>query len=393
MTWINTNSDGVTYLTSAKYLVLSHPTGAPLYNLINAGVVRIVPFGDEFWRLAMVSVAASTATAYLLFAITKSLLAPAIFLASGLVVSQSTIVETYALVTLIAVAAYYLHIRGRHISKYIVISAGLATHPLSLLVLLVVLAHDTYLRRRLTSSLWALVCLPLYLYVPLVNRPPYHWIRGEGFWDYFNYFTSQAGLIGGIDLLGRDMLIRLQDFALIICGGFGFALVLVVLGLRRTYRVDPVLVALCSVFAFYYLFNLAPQTYVYLMPSFAFGAIIATKVDILFLKRLALTAAVALMLLNLQLYDIGRTLDPSPTSATQFYEQLDSLPNGSVVWTGVRGWETVVVWYYQRENPNRGIEVLSEALVKVRRLRGSYHTTHETVLVDPGRYLVKIERR
>ena len=125
LTWVNTGCDGAVYLRSAKYSVVSHAWGKPLFNMLNWAIVRI-PLGDEAWRLAMVSAVAAIITTLFLYKVAKrltgghwvALLAPAVWMASTLVVSQSTIIETYSLVTMLGVLVFYLHETGHDSWKY-----------------------------------------------------------------------------------------------------------------------------------------------------------------------------------------------------------------------------------------------------------------------------------
>ena len=361
LTWLCTCCDGTIYLRSAKYFVLSHSTGAPLFNMLNWLVVRI-PLGTEFWRLAMLSVIASSLTAVLLYLIArrytsgwKTYLPSAIWLGSGLVVSQSTIVETYALVTLTMVLAYYLHITNHNKLKYLACAADIGIHHLIGFVLIPLIITDYMNKKSLKPALLSLIGIAFYaIYLPLANREPYVWIGGETLHDYFVYFTNATGLLGGLAILPpNDLIIRLQDFGLIIVGGFAVALILIVYSLIKEFKSKEYLLpSLFLLPLIYYLTDFASQTYVYLMPSFAFGALLATKhtdttVPMLksYIPKLALVTACLLIVFNVQLYDIGRTLDPKLT-CLQFYEQLDSVDRDALVFG--RGWQ--VVWLYNDDN-------------------------------------------
>jgi len=59
------------------------------------------------------------------------------------------------------------------------------------------------------------------------------------------------------------------------------------------------------------------------------------------------------MCLNVQMYDLGRTLDPKLT-CLQFYEQLDSVPNDALVFG--RGWQCT--WLYN-DTHNINIETMT----------------------------------
>ena len=375
MSWVNTDCDGPTYLTSAKYLTISHPSGAPLYNLINAVAVRI-PIGAEYWRLCMVSAIAAGATCLLLYLIAKryskgrwkAMIAPLVYCASGLVVSQATILDTYSVITFLCVLAYYLHVTNHVRSKYLVMGLGLAVHHLILIPLGVLwiadLAKNIQAKKRgeqigfvrPAMFLW-LVGLVFLLYIPLQNHAPFHWIGGTGFSDYVSYFFGQGGLIGGLAVLEPDGLLRVYDFISISALCFALSGLLIAPGMWLSYKRKDYEGLLCSYllvfFLLYYLTNQAPVTYVYMMPSFAFGGLLAVKgLEFITLKRVGWVVAVssmALMVFNIQTYDIGRTLDKGLECRT-FYDNLANVPDDSVLWLDQGGNYKVTVWLYAMDN-------------------------------------------
>jgi hypothetical protein len=371
MSWVNTDCDGPTYLSSAKYLTISHPSGAPLYNLINAVAVRI-PIGAEYWRLCMVSAMAAGATCLLLYLIAKryskgkwkAMIAPLVYCASGVVVSQATILDTYSVVTFLGVLAYYCHVTGHIRSKYLVLGCGLAVHHLILIPLGVLwvadLAKNIQARKRgeqvgfirPAMFLWMLGLL-FFMYIPLQNHPPYHWIGGTGINDYISYFFGQGGLVGGLAVLEPDALLRLYDFISISALCFALSGLLIVPGMYLSYKRKDYEGILCSFllvfFLLYYLTDEAPQTYVYMMPAFAFGGLLAVKgLGFITMKRvgaLVAVSSIALMIFNIQTYDIGRNLDKGLECKT-YYDSLANIPDNSVLWLDQGGNYKVSVWLY-----------------------------------------------
>ena len=69
-TWINTDSDGIHYTYSAKYLYPAHKTSAPLFLLLGNLFLKI-PFGTDAWRFALLSVFASTASTIFIYLIIR----------------------------------------------------------------------------------------------------------------------------------------------------------------------------------------------------------------------------------------------------------------------------------------------------------------------------------
>ena len=68
ITWINTDSDSGIYLWSTQHLGLSHPTGAPLYNLFGHLVTK--PFDtirESAQALSLLSAVCSAITCYILY--------------------------------------------------------------------------------------------------------------------------------------------------------------------------------------------------------------------------------------------------------------------------------------------------------------------------------------
>jgi len=383
MSWVNTDCDGPTYLSSAKYLTISHPSGAPLYNLINAVVVRI-PIGAEYWRLCMVSAIAAGATCLVLYLLAKrytkskwkAFIAPLVYCASGLVVSQATILDTYSVVTFISVLSYYFHVTGHMRSKYLALGCGLAVHHLILIPLAIFwvadLARNIQARKRgekiglirPAMFLWLLGLL-FFIYIPVRNQPPFHWIGGTSLSDYVSYFFGQGGLIGGLAVAEPDALLRLYDFISISALCFALSGLLIAPGMYYSYKKKDYEGMLCIYllvfFLLYYLTDEAPQTYVYMMPAFAFGGLLAVKgIDYLPLRRLkvalpalVMASSIALMGFNIQTYDIGRNLDMGLECKT-YYDSLGAVPNGSVLWLDQGGNYKVSVWLYALD---KGVEL------------------------------------
>lgn len=379
MSWINVDSDGPTYLTSAKYLTVSHATGAPLYNLLNAAVLRIFPFGTEYWRLCMVSAIAAGFTCLLLYLLAKryttskwkALIAPLVYMASGVVVSQATILDTYSLITFMSVLAFYFHVKGMDKAKYITLGLGIGIHHLILIPLGVLwiadLARNIQRKKagekvkllRPVMFLWLFGFL-FYLYVPLANRAPFNWIEGTEFKHYLGYFFGQGGLIGGLSILEPDGMQRLYDFVGISALSFALSGLLIVPGLFNVFKkkdYEGILIAYLMFFPMlYYATDMAPQVYTYMTPAFAFGGLLAVKgaesVSIGAIKKYAPVAvglsSIALIGFNLQTYDIGRTLDQD-LQCKVYYESLDQLPKDSYLWLDQGGWWRDTIWLYNQD--------------------------------------------
>ena len=183
-TFFNVASDAPLFLIAAKYLRLGHPSpGSPLYHLLNAGWLQIIPIASDYYSLAIFNALCSAGVATTLYLITKKILAPLIWMSAGVVVTQSTILEQYAMCVLFMVVSYWLYTKDKRSFAYAVASFGVMVNHLAGIAILVYLANDLYNHRNIKPFLWSFVSLPLLLYVPLVNRPPYLMIGGASFKD------------------------------------------------------------------------------------------------------------------------------------------------------------------------------------------------------------------
>ncbi len=298
ITWVNADCDGTIYLNSAKHAVLSFAQGSPLYNMLNWVVVRI-PIGTEFWRLSAVSAISAGITCLLLFVIArkytpskiKALVAPLVYCASGVVVSQATILDSYSLTTMLTVLTFYLHLQGKIRSKYTVLALGIGIHHLILFPLAFIWLADVVKRHKAKQKMFRpamfipALGLLFYAWIFAINRPPYYLISGDSIRDYLIYFFGQGSLIGGLAMSSfNDVLRRIQDASLILSLGFGLSTLMIFPTIWRNFKArgvgaidNQVLVLLYLAPIIYYAVDKDPQTYVYTIISFAFGGLLAVQ--------------------------------------------------------------------------------------------------------------------
>lgn len=338
VTWINTDSDSGIYLWSTKHLGLSHPTGAPVYNLI--GYVLTSWTDDLRIRahvLSLFSALCSALTTLVLFKETKKFIAPVIFMASGVVVSQSTIIETYALSTLIMVLLYYY--RDTKWSYVLTAIMGIGVHHLIAFAYIPIVIYRWKEKKLQWTDLLVFTGILWYIYIFFAIKPDAGWSNVP----WYKYFTGQQFLIGGLDIV-NDGPLRLVDFVTLILGNMGIVL------LSLTKLKDKLLIALILGPLIYYITGLPPQTYVYIMPSVAFAAISFSIFEhTMWIRATASIACLIVIGFNLYLYDIGKHLDPEPTSARMFLNQLEAIPEGSSVHVADRGYEGVMTWNIDKE--------------------------------------------
>jgi len=373
-TWINTDCDGPHYTYSAQYLYPAHKTSAPLFLLLGHLMVSL-PIGMEAWRFALLSVFASTITCMFIYLIVKSktsnkwfaIAGALVFGSSALVISQSTIIETYALVTMFGVLAYYFSEKKKWIWTAVTLGAGGAVHHLIGIPIIVLLIAHKELRSWKCLGIMASFLL-FYLYIPITNRPPYMWQSansnlGSSFLS--DNLSTLMMLWGGLSIWEFPK--RILDTIGLLGVSLGLALVPIVIMMKQW---KSKLFWLFVLPIIYYAVNLAPQTYVYMMQSIAFGAIIAgiglQKIGKKYAGKIlysgktrfatgaVIVASVIMLGYNCNYFDVGRTLDKD-LSAREFYNnELSKVPDGQIL-LAQQGWEWAMVYPY---NKNEGRDII-----------------------------------
>lgn len=375
-TWINTDSDGIHYTYSAQYLYPSHKGSAPIFLLLGNVFIHLIPIGTEFWRMALISVISGAVASTFILLIIKlktnnkwyAIIGALIFGGSALAISQNTIIDSYPLVLAVCLAVYYFCLKKKWLTASILIGVAGAIHPTAMLVvipMLIAYRKDLLTWRRL--GVMALFIL-FYLYVPLTNRPPY-------MWDSPNHTGGIFGFIGdtfatAIMLTGKlaiyDLPKRLLDTGGLILLNFAVVGVVPLIYAFKNGKgwYKDVLFWMFAIPAIYYATDLAPQTYVYLLPTIAFGAIaIGIGLRKMNKKWMMATAGCAIVLLgfNSWYFDIGKHLDPN-LSATEYYTvELAKVPDGQILMP-YYGWEWAAIFRYNKENHRNIIPVCIDTL-------------------------------
>lgn len=373
-TWINTDCDGIHYVYSAKYLYPAHKTSAPLYLLISH-LSLYIPIGTEYFRMALVSVCATTIASIFIYLSIKfrtdnrwyGLIGAILYGSSVLVISQSTIVESYALLTMFGVLGYYFSQKKRWLATVLSLGCGLAIHPLALFYIIPIFVFN---RKELLKVKWVLITLAFllfYLYIPITNRPPYLWqssssiFSSEGVRDLINDVGGTIMMLtGGISMW--DIPKRILDTILLI--GVSLGIGIIPLLWKRANILKEPLFWLMLIPTLYFVTDLAIQTYVYLMPAIAFACIYIGDVLHKFNKKVliaGMACVLALWAFNISYMDIGRTLDPNMEASNYYYNELDKVPDGAVLLCQ-QGWEWAAISSYNKNNDRNIIEVYIGAL-------------------------------
>ncbi len=373
-TWVNTDSDGAHYTLAAKYLTTAHHMSAPLYLLLGR-LFLFIPFNTEAWRMGLMSVLGAMGSVIFIYLILGHLLKDnpkarlyaivscLVFGGSALVISQSTIIETYALATMCGVGAYYFALKQRWIWTSVMLGLGLAIHPLLAFIVWVVLFVAYREMRNWKRYGTTILFFSFYLYIPIVKLVG----NDLGMWGNTTpsgFFEGTAGmvmmLVGGLSVW--DFPKRVIDTILILLISFGLGIIPLVWYFIRTRKWKHHLLWLILIPIIFFVINMATPTYVYMLPSIAFGSI-AVGLGLSRMRKewafVVLAIAVGLLGFNGWYFDIGNHLDPD-MSAMKFYKDLSIIPDGDKFMGN--GWTWAMVYVYNKEEGRNIIPISMDAL-------------------------------
>lgn len=376
MTWINTNSDGVHLTYAAKYLYPAHKGSAPIYLLLGH-LALYFPIGTDFWRMGLLSAIPAGISAILIYLTIRKLIpekskwyaiiGSLVYGGSALVISQATIVKYYSLVTMVGLLAYLLCLNKKWVWASIMLGVAGAIHPISMFFILPIFIKYRELRSWKNIAISASFIL-FYLYVPITNRPPYMWeeSNSKGLFGFIKDTGQTAMMLTGA-LSIWDLPKRILDTGAILLLSWSAGIIGILYYLWKD-RIGKwykdVVLWVMGLSIIYFATDLAPQTYVYLLPGVAFGCIAigigfsrADKVS----AYLICIIAIIMLGVNANYFDIGRTLDKN-LSATEFYEkELSKVPNSGIVLTK-QAWEWAMIYPYNKATGKELVPVLSQNL-------------------------------
>lgn len=369
MTWMSLGGDSFDFVISSDEMRAARPTGYPLYIMVGWVFQRILPF-SPFWNLAFLSALSTILSAVLIYLIVKHLvrdqedseakmMAPfigaAAFAGTFLVWSQSVIPEVYSFTTFFMLLGTLLVFKKRYYWAAFVLGLGLGTHHLIIFAIVPLAIYVWRLRKRKEAR----VNIPLILFIGAIGALAYlqcvFFVKepaetSQGLSVIFIQTTGSTPMAFQLPLESTPA--RLWEFFLIVMVGIGVTLPTLFF-LPKTREV-VVLSAITLMICAYYMFSFPPQWITFLVPAAAFGGCLvgvgASRFPIRKALTLFLILPMALLLLHVVQYDIGRSVDPIPTTARQLYQKLEAVPDGSIVYTYMWGHGWMTTYYYCMEN-------------------------------------------
>jgi hypothetical protein len=365
-TWIFASGDSGDWLAAANMWLVVQPYGSPLYILL-ARAISFLPFSLPAAMTILLSVIPSVITVVFVYLITvkisgKKILgitASVVLLGSAVFLSQSTILEEYALAVMFVVLAYWFYLKDKKVLTALMLGLGTAVHivPLAiagLWMLLHIKQISTWIKPLLVFVASGILPYSLTLY--LLAGAGYPFLGGYGLsLEAIRSYIATTGVFGSLTIFQFPD--RVIDFTAIMLTSFGIALVpAIAFFKKRPWEMWQKLIFIVIFFSlWYYLTCLDPTAWTFVSYASPFIAITAalgiSKLNKPGLTQLVVVGAITLMLLNSIAFNAAILNKQSPI-ATDYYNNIMALPDGSALVLNRGGFESMAVMYAISEGKN-----------------------------------------
>jgi hypothetical protein len=343
-TWLFVSNDSGDWLASANLWFVPQPFGSPVYIFLTK-IAGLLPFDLIFSMTFLLSVIPSAVTIAMIYLICKKatgkikfgLIGSSIALVNGVLLSQSIIIEEYALAVMLVTIGFWAYISNK--KKITVVSLGLATgvHVIPAILTLMLLFVEKENIKEWLKYWWLFILFGVlpYIYIPIIMLLPDtpRWMIGELSLQAFNEWLGAAGSVFG-SLSIADTPTRIQQFVVIILASFGLSLIGLWTGFKKPWgkevKFSIIAIAICS---WVYATNLDFTTWTFLsytVPFVCYVSVIGLqKISIKYTK--AVLVWLVLLFMANSLFLNADILSKKDNQAMTFWKELQELPKGSAV--------------------------------------------------------------
>jgi hypothetical protein len=400
-TFINKAADSIGYAYSAKYLYPSFHTSPPLYLLVSH-LFLMLPFATEAWRMALFS-ALSTVVACLFIYLTikklltknlvnggmtcantailvdnyknqwkvkiYSLLGVLIYGTSALVISQSIVIQTYAITCMLASGAFYFAVSKKWKLTALFIGMGLVVHLLMFFVAFIMVIYFKEIRKN--WKCWAIMVafLAFYAYIPITNRSPYMWMPDPGnvnsqfpkfLVNIYSFVVDTLSTIGF--LIGKlsiwDLPKRILDTIGIVGVGIGVLTIIPIVAYfwKKKFYTDILFWLILTPIILFGV-ELDMNTFDYTMVAMPFLAIAGSlglskmwkpTLRVRVISYIITAVLVGFGIFNCHYFDIGNNLDKNLSASRLYYDEFSKIPDGAILMPN-GAWEWEAIFKYNRD--------------------------------------------
>jgi hypothetical protein len=347
--WCFASGDSGDWLASSMVWMNSQPYGSPLYILLGH-FVNALPFSNLPLKMTLLlSVIPASITVAVTYLIVKkitsnykiAIVSTLVLLGAVIPLSQSTILEEYAIASMFVTLAFYFYIQDKKKLTILFLGLGSAIHIIvvciSVLWLIVHFVTDFKNIKSWLKYIWIYILvgiLPYSLALILMYADTPRFLSGHLSWSAINNYLSSTDTIGSLSVWEAPK--RLHQFVEVVSVSFGLALIPLSIGFKSLFKENKnFMVALATIIftLWLYLTNNDPTTYTFL--DFGFPLIVCIvalglfKINKTNLKIVGIGAC-CLIFLNAFFFNANTITNEKPL-ATQYEQSLKDLPDGSFV--------------------------------------------------------------
>lgn len=360
--WVFVSQDSGDWLSSVLLTTTPHPYGSPLYILLGK-FLNLFPFDLLLSMTFVLSVIPAAITIVLIYKIagayvnsSLSLIVSGVVLGFSVMVTQATVLESYAIAVMFLTASLYFYQRGNTKLWFLSLGLGTAVHIIIGVLAFAWLVIDRAKWREWLPSLWVVV---------LSGGAPYLftlWTMTLDTPKVFAGWLSIEGILtwlGGTDRIGTLAAVsapeRLYQTLLVAISGLGLALIPLYKGIRdrKFIRYGTLAFVMTVIAVFLYVTNLDFTTWTYLYFALPFIALfLAHGLKTLNKSHVTAVALSVVVLISSNAYflNAGVVNDRNPL-AREYRESLLSVPDGSAVIIPSGGATGMGFYYVMSEKP------------------------------------------
>jgi len=345
-TWVFLSGDSGDWLACANWWMTPQPYGSPLY-IILCRLIGLLPGSQPLNITILLSCLPSAITVALVYLIVKhltnkssiALVSALVLLGSAVFLSQSTVLEEYAIATMFLTGTLYAYVKGNKWQTVILLGLGTAVHVFvgTLAIAWMIVEWREWRQWLKPAALFITIVGVSYSFILLLMfmDTPRLLAGGLNLHSIQFYWTVTTGAILG-QLSLSEAPTRLLILSSLMIASFGLALIPVVSSWRKPItKITVLLSGIVLLTLWYYGTNLDPAAWTFITLASPALCILCGlglyKISSHYKYVIAL-GAVALILVNGVFLNANILTTADPQAAT-YKQELMSLPEGSLVLT------------------------------------------------------------
>ena len=360
-TWLFASGDSGDWLAASNWWIVPQPYGSPLYITLGH-FLNLFP-GDLVIKMTvMLSCLPAAITVMLVYLIVKHLttkehlaiISSVVLLGAGVFLTQATVLEEYSIAVMFVALAYYFYLKDKKQLTALSLGLGSAVHILVIPIALIWLALERKQWRVWAKTLPVYVVsgiLPYGLTIYLMTTDAPRLLAGGLSWQAINSYLGSTSVVGSLSIITLPE--RALDFASLILMSFGLAIIPLWLAFRKPWAMHTKLLIITIAFPIWYYFTcIDPTSWTFMTYACPFLAIATgiglSKVDSKKLVMGTAMFAVGLILTN-GIFLNASTLSKNNPLAMEYYNEIQAIPDGSVVVIHRGGFEFMALCYVMSE--------------------------------------------